>query len=1206
MSELSSFGHGEFIERIAAYLSGGLEGAERTQFEAHRDACSSCAAELARAQEADAMLVGMFADARPSGGFEDRIVKELRTAYRPMSISLAHRPMSLPHLMVRKAISGVAAVIVLGAVGFVGNHLINNNQLPGAGQRARKVARQYTADENIHTWAFDADGENRLSERDEKTDVKAMKSLARGREGQQDAPPKQIAVDEARQTVTDGTKALAGAAGGDFDVLRQKNEAEAKPQSGVGGPAGQSAGGYGGFGNGGGTQLGERFDDKADLSFGVTVSNGSTALGMDGATTSGTSNRGTLTLTLPQAAPNDAIVLSGGTLATGRKGDDFYEYEKTGRGDSSVKSGSGLITLGSNRYYQPMATANLGDAIDKEGKDSKTTVEEVTKYRESDVKAQLGKPAELAQKAAEEPSQPAGNRGGAAAQSERASTGIADPQQGQQPPQNPQTTPQPNAQQQPAVTQRKIIRNGEMEFEVDSFDTSFLQISKIVTEEGGFVSSTDSEKLPNGKVRGTVVVRVPPERLDTLVLKLRALGDLKSQKITAQDVTKAYYDLESELKAARAMEERLLNIIKSGKGEIKDLLAAEKELGVYRSKIEKLEGEIRYYNNLVSFSTLSITSVERDIRKAAFASQTEQVNMGIESEDVEKARADALKAIDDAKGRVIESNLKKFDAGQLAATITCEVAPDASGPLIDRLRQLGRVARLDIERKQTTSDGAPVAAPQGLRVEKKDTRFSISMYNLANIAPRQTTNMNVAVPSVEDAYRAIIETVRTKNGRVVTSSLNRQKPEQTTATISFEVPAADADATLTEIRRDREVMMLTVTENPDTNNVTAAKRGFSLQIFSMATVAPRETETMIVASRIRVADAFRNVLNELRKADARILQSQLNEQDKNNVGGILDFEVSRAKELDIRQALGTAGDLVSRAVNRSSDTDQTVDSKIRLQVRLISFDRLVPRETQSIEVASRDVAAAYHALASAVNEVNGRVIRSELNVQEQNNVSGILEFELRREDREKFQKALEAAGTLFSRAVNRAADNINTVESKIRLQVHLTHVDQLPARERTKMMVEVAEVDQATTSLIGTITAAGGRIIDTEQSKDNSGQIRSHVVADVPLSKAGDVRGQIRALGTDRVNESSTNHQAPEGAVARAQFDVTLANGDLIVGRDEGLGAAVRSALSTSVRGLLWSLQFIVIGLLMVLPWALMIWGGWKLWKRSRTTPATV
>jgi hypothetical protein len=1218
MSESNSFGHGEFIERIAAYLSGGLEGAERSAFEDHRDACAACAAELKRAQEADAMLTGIFADAQPSGGFEDRIVKELRTTWRPMSLPSLPK---MPNPMVLKVASGVAAAILLGAVGFVGNSLIQNNKLPGAARMARHDSSAPVTNQE-YAWAYDFDGEKTWSEKDAKqSDANGRfdgfaKERGRAGEPQQEAQLKRGESEELRsKSEMDGTKALGEVVNGEVDAIRDKNGGaiEGKPKSNPSAGVSSFGGitGAGGFGNAV-VQFGEKFDDHIAVeSFGVQVANGATSLGMESAAGgAGKTGSGTLTLTQPAGQSIDNYF----DTRAGRRGTapvSITHFEdsdgKDSRGDAAAAAGKSLAALGVNRYYQPMTLSgaiSLGDAIDKE--DSKKLGKGLTlgsEARDVDEKAKAG---DVPAKLAERPAQPPTNRETAVAQSD--STGVADPQQGQEPPRNSQTqtnVPQTSAQQQPMVAQRKIIRNGEMEFEVDSFDTSFLQISKIVGEEGGFVSSTDSEKLPNGKVRGTVVVRVPPEHLDTLVLKLRALGDLKSQKISAQDVTKVYYDLESELKAARAMEERLLNIIKGGKGEIKDLLAAEKELGVYRSKIEKFEGEIRYYNNLVSFSTLSITSVERDIRKAAFASQTEQVNMGIESEDVEKARADALKAIDDAKGRVIESNLKKFDAGQLAATITAEVAPDASGPLIDRLRQLGRMARLDIERKQTTSDGAPVAAPQGLRVEKKDTRFSISMYNLANIAPRQTTNMNVAVPSVEDAYRAIIETVRTKNGRVVTSSLNRQKPEQTTATISFEVPAADADATLAEIRRDREVMMLTVTENPDTNNVTAAKRGFSLQVFSMATVAPRETETMIVASRIRVADAFRNLLNELRKADARILQSQLSEQEKNNVGGILDFEISRTKELDVRQALGAAGDLVSRAVNRSSDTDQTVDSKIRLQVRMISFDRLVPRESQSIEVASRDVAGAYRSLASAVNEVNGRVIRSELNVQEKNNVSGIIEFELRREDRDKFQKALEAAGTLFSRAVNRAADNVNTVDSKIRMQVHLTHVDQLPARERTKMVVEVAEVDRATTSLIGTITAAGGRIIDTEQSKDNSGQIRSHIVADVPLSKAGEVRGQIRALGTDRINESSTNHQAPEGEVARAQFDVTLANADLIVGRDEGLGAAVKSALSTSVRGLLWSLQFIVIGLLMVLPWVLMIWGGWKLWKRSKTAPVT-
>src|SRR5258706_725151 len=168
MSEASTFGHGEFIERIAAYLSGGLEGAERSKFEDHRDTCASCAAELQRAKDADAMLAGMFADAQPQGGFEDRIVRELRTM---------HRPRSLPHPMVLKVASGVAAAIVLGAVGFIGSYLIENNKLPGAA----KVGRgQALADLDRHstpnTRAFNVDAYTYWNEKDEKRDVKGEKA----------------------------------------------------------------------------------------------------------------------------------------------------------------------------------------------------------------------------------------------------------------------------------------------------------------------------------------------------------------------------------------------------------------------------------------------------------------------------------------------------------------------------------------------------------------------------------------------------------------------------------------------------------------------------------------------------------------------------------------------------------------------------------------------------------------------------------------------------------------------------------------------------------------------------------------------------------------------------------------------------------------------------------------------------------------------
>src|SRR5207249_1503920 len=143
----------------------------------------------------------------------------------------------------------------------------------------------------------------------------------------------------------------------------------------------------------------------------------------------------------------------------------------------------------------------------------------------------------------------------------------------------------------------------------------------VTAVPGAFVATINSDKLPNGKVRGSMVVRMPPEKLDKFLLDVRQelgkVGELKNQRIGSQDISKQYYDLESRLRAARTMEDRLINIIKTGKGEIKDLLLAEKELGVWRTRIEEMEGEIRYYNNQTSLSTLTISLSEKEIRAAA-------------------------------------------------------------------------------------------------------------------------------------------------------------------------------------------------------------------------------------------------------------------------------------------------------------------------------------------------------------------------------------------------------------------------------------------------------------------------------------------------------------------------------------------------------------------------------------------------------------
>jgi hypothetical protein len=525
----------------------------------------------------------------------------------------------------------------------------------------------------------------------------------------------------------------------------------------------------------------------------------------------------------------------------------------------------------------------------------------------------------------------------------------------------------PAVQDEAPKQQRKIIRSGEMEFEIDSFDTSVSTLTKIAIEEQGFVATLNSEKLQNGKVRGTVVVRVPPDHLDTLLLKLRALGDLKSQRIGSEDITKHYTDIESRLRAARTMEERLINIIKEGKGQIKDLLLAEKELGEWRTKIETMVGEINYFNNLISHSTLTITLYEKEIRAPFGVVETERVDMGIEVEDVEKAHRDALAAVAEAKGRVSKSDLKQLNAGQFNATLQFEVAPERAGALRDRLKQLGVLARLDINRSQETQGGS--GKPQEIKVRQNDTQMFVSIYNLANVAPRETIQLNLACVDAEKSYRAILDRVEKASGRILSSRLAKPKGDLTTGTLQFHIKAADADAVLLDIRAAGEVMKLDVIEESDTANATRSKRGFNVNVFGLGTVQPRETSTIVLAAR-DVALGYRVLLEAAKAADARILTAQLNENDRKNMTGTLSFEVRREHEKAVAEAMAKAGDVYTRNSTRAQDVDNVVDSKFLLHFRLFSSANIPARETVKLSIEVGDVEATAKGLEA---EFKGRI-----------------------------------------------------------------------------------------------------------------------------------------------------------------------------------------------------------------------------------------
>jgi hypothetical protein len=971
--------HAWILENLAAYLSGGLEPAERERLEQHTADCSSCAAALNDARAMDVALTGLFAEARPSAALEDRIIQTLR-----------NRPKDAWRLPMPAWLAVAAAALVL--IGFTG--AMANQMLAHSGLASLEMAEAPTG---------------------------SMGTVLRGYQEESRKYVAKLAEESRRSMLSD----LDG--DGQLDQLARKSS-----------PRGPEP-----------------------------------ALARDSESSSGKLRLESKTPPPPASASSGMMGMSGGRMGGMVMGADMGKG-----GETSFKQKfflAGDFGLASNGFQPGKLLAQLDQPPTEQGK--KELLDHF-QYRKP-VASDLGG-GKLAKDAKETPTPPP-------------PPGKSDDQKlpAEKPPEQ-------------AGPRKIIIRTGQIEYEVQSFDAAVATIARLVKSiKGGFIATVNSDKLANGKVRGSIVVRVPPENLDDLILDLRTTlgksGELKNQRISSQDITKQYTDLESELKAARAMEERLLEIIKTGKGQIKDLLAVEKELGDWRTRIEKIEGELRYYANQVALSTLTIALYEKEITSPFAIIEREQVQMGIEVEDVDQAYQAAQKAVREAKGRITRAELKQPSQGQFSALLTFEVSPDAAGLLRDRLKQLGTVARFDISRQEETQGGA--GKPSDGKVKRSDTRFQVHFYNLMDVPPRETVVVSLACIDVEAALKTLLARVDKAAGRVLSSNLSSTRAAQTQGDLQFQVKTTLADAVLEDIKNAGEVMSLQVHETTNVET-TRKKRGF--------------------------------------------------------------------------------------------------------QVKLWALEAATARETDELQLACTDVAASYRQVQEAVQKAKGRVRIAQLDEQDRRQVTATLDFEVRRADEDGIRAALLKAGAVYTRKVSRAADAENVVDSKVHWQITFVNQTNIPPRETYKYGVEVADVDQTAAMLTGLAGQHNGRTVEANISRERRGQVTGKLIYDVPMAEVRELLDALKSAGIVRVQQSVKHPEVPDSPLAVARLDVTLSNAELIVPSDDGVGPSVRRGLSDSVAVLSWSLRILILGLCVLLPWALIIWVIYRLVVRlrRRSTPA--
>lgn len=153
---------------------------------------------------------------------------------------------------------------------------------------------------------------------------------------------------------------------------------------------------------------------------------------------------------------------------------------------------------------------------------------------------------------------------------------------------------------------RMVMYNAQMIIAVEDVPQTISDIEQKTKSIQGYVVESSTYEYEKG-VNGHMSVRIPSHDLTAFLQQMEDISDKVIQKtIEGQDVTEEYVDLESRLRAKRALETRLLDLLNQA-DTTEDLLKISDDLARVQEDIEQLEGRKKYIENRTDYAQVNLS-----------------------------------------------------------------------------------------------------------------------------------------------------------------------------------------------------------------------------------------------------------------------------------------------------------------------------------------------------------------------------------------------------------------------------------------------------------------------------------------------------------------------------------------------------------------------------------------------------------------------
>jgi hypothetical protein len=171
----------------------------------------------------------------------------------------------------------------------------------------------------------------------------------------------------------------------------------------------------------------------------------------------------------------------------------------------------------------------------------------------------------------------------------------------------------------------KIVRDGRIGVVVDDgrFGDTVGELTFIAERNGGFILSSSTQQERSG----TFVLRIPARRFDRALAQIRGLGDVRFQRITGDDVTAEFIDLQARLRLLWARRALLSGLLREATT-TDEILRISSLVDDVQLRIEQLQGQIRFINDQVAEATLRVSILERNAPNTAPRTSVSNPNLG--------------------------------------------------------------------------------------------------------------------------------------------------------------------------------------------------------------------------------------------------------------------------------------------------------------------------------------------------------------------------------------------------------------------------------------------------------------------------------------------------------------------------------------------------------------------------------------------------